>query len=100
MTATMSDHMSDHMSDQTAGADVVPVAKARTPLRLLRKAAVAVAGLGLIVLGVVMLVLPGPGVVAILAGLGLLGTEFPAARRVNDRVRGYLAAAWRKVKRS
>ncbi|WP_242909598.1 PGPGW domain-containing protein [Actinomadura terrae] len=89
------------MSDQTAGTDAVPVAKAKaTPLRLLRKVAVAVGGLGLIVLGVVMLVLPGPGVVAILAGLGLLGTEFPAARRVNDRVRGYLRTAWRKVKRS
>ncbi|GAA4144085.1 PGPGW domain-containing protein [Actinomadura keratinilytica] len=67
--------------------------------RVLRKAAVAVAGVALIVAGVAMLVLPGPGVVAILAGLGLLGTEFPAARRVSERINGYVRAAWRKIRR-
>ncbi|GLZ11932.1 hypothetical protein Acsp04_21670 [Actinomadura sp. NBRC 104425] len=65
---------------------------------MLRKAAVALAGVALIAAGVAMLVLPGPGVVAILAGLGLLGTEFPAARRVSERLNGYVRAAWRKIR--
>ncbi|GAA4062963.1 PGPGW domain-containing protein [Actinomadura miaoliensis] len=67
--------------------------------RLLRKVAVAIAGVALIAAGVAMLVLPGPGVVAILAGLGLLGTEFPAARRVSERINGYIRTAWRKIRR-
>ncbi|MGH3240813.1 MAG: PGPGW domain-containing protein [Spirillospora sp.] len=68
------------------------------PVRLLRKAAVAVAGTALIVAGVAMLVLPGPGVVTILAGLGLLGTEFPTARRISRRVNGWIRAAWHWVR--
>lgn len=46
---------------------------------------------GLIVLaGIVMLVTPGPGIVAILIGLGILATEFASARRIRDRVRSKL----------
>ncbi|GAA2440105.1 hypothetical protein GCM10010191_64460 [Actinomadura vinacea] len=82
--------------------DVVPAAEARprTRLRLLRKIGVAVGGVVLILAGIVMMVLPGPGVVAILAGLGLLGTEFPAARRVSERLQGYIRTAWHKVRRT
>lgn len=76
--------------------DVVP---SRTRLRLLRKAAVAVARAALILAGIVMMVLPGPGIVAILAGLGLLGTEFPAARRASERLNGYARTAWSKIRR-
>jgi hypothetical protein len=67
-------------------------------VRLLRKIAVAVAGVAVILAGIAMLVLPGPGVAAILAGLGLLGTEFPAARRLSERIMGYLRAAWQWVR--
>ncbi|MFG2243709.1 PGPGW domain-containing protein [Spirillospora sp. NPDC048823] len=79
-------------------ADSAPVPRHRVPVRLLRKIGVAVVGAGLIAAGVAMLVLPGPGIVAILAGLGLLGTEFPRARRISERVNGYARAAWRQVR--
>jgi len=46
-----------------------------------RVAAVA-AGLALIVAGIPMLVLPGPGVVAILLGLSVLAGQFRWARRL------------------
>lgn len=78
-------------------ADAAPP-RHRAPVRLLRKIAVAVVGIGVIVAGVAMLVLPGPGIVAILAGLGLLGTEFPAARRISVRLNGYARTAWRTVR--
>lgn len=65
---------------------------------MLRKVAVAVAGFALILAGVAMLVLPGPGVVTILGGLGLLGTEFPKARRISQRLNGYVRTAWHKVR--
>ncbi|WP_176611303.1 PGPGW domain-containing protein [Actinomadura sp. WMMB 499] len=71
----------------------------RGGLRPVRKIAVAVAGTVVIAAGIVMLVIPGPGVVVILAGIGLLGTEFPAAKRVSDRAYGYIKAAWAKVRR-
>ena len=46
--------------------------------RLVRKVAVA---------GVVMLVTPGPGIVTIAVGLGILGSEFQAPRRALNRLR-------------
>lgn len=70
----------------------------RGPVRLVRKIAVAVAGVALMIAGVAMLVLPGPGVVAILAGLGLLGTEFPTARRLSTRLNTYAKTAWHKLR--
>ncbi|WUI02420.1 PGPGW domain-containing protein [Spirillospora sp. NBC_00431] len=78
--------------------EAVAAARRAGPVRLLRKAAVAVAGTALIVAGVAMMVLPGPGVVTILAGLGLLGTEFPTARRISRRANGWIRAAWHKVR--
>lgn len=52
-----------------------------------RKVAVAITGSVVTVAGIVMLVTPGPGILAILGGLGILGSEFPAARRVSNRLR-------------
>lgn len=45
-----------------------------------------VAGFGLIAVGVPMLILPGPGIITILAGLGLVAQEVEWARRLSDRV--------------
>jgi putative transmembrane protein PGPGW len=52
-----------------------------------RDQAVAVAGFGLIIAGSILLVLPGPGIVLILLGIGVLGREFLWARRLLDRLR-------------
>lgn len=40
-----------------------------------------------IALGLVMMVTPGPGLIAIAAGLALLADDVPFARRLLDRVR-------------
>jgi uncharacterized protein (TIGR02611 family) len=42
------------------------------------------AGLGLVVLGLFLLVLPGPGILTIAAGLALLRTEYEWARNLLD----------------
>ena len=60
---------------------------------------VLVVGLVLIAAGLVMMVTPGPGIAAILAGLALLSTEFAWARRVLDWVRHRFAAARDEVRR-
>ena len=54
---------------------------------------VVTAGGGLLLLaGAAMLVLPGPGLLVIAAGLGLLATEFVWARRMLDGVKARLPA--------
>ena len=66
--------------------------------RAVRKATVTVVGGALVLAGVALLFLPGPGLLVIIAGLAVLATEFAWARRllalarerarqVNDRVR-------------
>ena len=46
-----------------------------------------VVGFTLLLLGVVMLVTPGPGAVAIVGGLALLAAEFVWARRLLNRLK-------------
>jgi len=52
-----------------------------------RKIAVGTAGSLVTGAGIVMLVTPGPGILAIAAGLTILSSEFPRARRLLDRIR-------------
>jgi len=56
-------------------------------IRTARKLAAAVVGGTLLVFGVAMLVLPGPGVIAIGAGLAVLAAEFTWARRLLQRAK-------------
>ena len=44
-------------------------------------------GFTLVILGVAMLVLPGPGILTILGGLGILAAEYVWARRLLDRLK-------------
>lgn len=56
-------------------------------LRQLRRIAVAVVGGIVVAVGLAMLVLPGPAIVVIPAGLAILATEFQWARRLLHRIR-------------
>ncbi len=74
----------------------------RSTLLAVRKVAVAVVGGGVLAVGVLMVVLPGPAFVVIPAGLGILGVEFAWARRWLVHVRehgGRAIRSWR-IKRS
>jgi hypothetical protein len=55
-------------------------------LRHARRGGVAIAGVGLLALGFVLLFLPGPGSLVLLAGLAVLGKEFAWARSLIRRV--------------
>jgi hypothetical protein len=37
--------------------------------------------------GIVMLVAPGPGIITVAVGLGILGSEFEAPRRFLNRIK-------------
>jgi uncharacterized protein (TIGR02611 family) len=49
-----------------------------------RRVGVLVGGSALLLAGIVLLVLPGPGIPLIFAGLAVLGTQLPWARRVHQ----------------
>ncbi|WP_370948382.1 PGPGW domain-containing protein [Amycolatopsis sp. cg5] len=51
-----------------------------------KRVALTVAGGVLVIVGVVLLVLPGPGLLLVLAGLLILANEFPALERFVDPV--------------
>lgn len=60
-----------------------------------RRVAVTVLGVVLVVAGVALLVLPGPGLLIVLAGLVVLANEYPWARRWTAPVRERALAAAR-----
>jgi hypothetical protein len=59
----------------------------------LRKLIVAVIGATIFLIGVAMVVLPGPAFIVIPIGLGILATEFAWARRAIRRARVMIARA-------
>lgn len=56
----------------------------------LKRLIVAVVGITILVIGIVMIVLPGPAIIVIPAALGILATEFAWARTVLHRVRDHI----------
>jgi len=54
-----------------------------------KKFLIALIGGTVLLLGVVMLVLPGPGALVIAAGVAILATEFVWARRVWRKAKGH-----------
>lgn len=70
-----------------------PPAPVTVVRRHARRASVAVAGGATIAVGLVLIPLPGPGTLVVIAGLSILGREFPRARRAADRGKGMAASA-------
>ena len=66
------------------------------PLRWL---VVATVGVTLLVLGIIFMVLPGPGIPLIIAGLAILATEFTWAEIWLNRTRLHLDKALKKVRK-
>ena len=52
-----------------------------------RRVFLVIAGFTLLLAGGIMLVTPGPGMVVIFLGLGLLAAEFVWARRLMERIK-------------
>ena len=59
----------------------------------LHKLIVAVIGVTILLIGIAMVVLPGPAFIVIPVGLGILATEFAWARRAVRRARVMIAKA-------
>jgi len=65
--------------------------------RLLWRIIIGIAGGSVTVLGAIALVGPGPGILIVLAGLGILATEFAWAARAMVHTRTYAQKAADKV---
>jgi len=69
------------------GPDGEMVAKVTPPLVAARKIAVGVVGFAVLVLGVALIVLPGPAVVVIPLGLAILAREFSWAHKLLGEIK-------------
>lgn len=58
--------------------------------RTLTRAFVTIAGFTVLLLGIVMIVTPGPAIVLIPGGLAILALEYAWARRTLDKVKAYI----------
>ena len=65
-------------------------------MRLAKKIVVATVGVSVMLVGVVMIMTPGPAIVVIPAGLAILAVEFAWARRWLRRVKAYVRIARRR----
>jgi len=66
-------------------------------IRWLRRIIVAVIGFTVLLVGVAMIVQPGPAIVVISLGLAILATEFVWARRVLKKAKGYFQKGKEKL---
>jgi tellurite resistance protein TerC len=67
-----------------------------TAYKTARKIVIAVIGGTVVLVGVIMLVTPGPAFVAIPAGLAILAIEFAWARRWLKQIRARTESAFRR----
>ena len=58
--------------------------------RRIKRIVIAIIGFTVLLVGVAMMVLPGPAIVVIPLGLAILGTEFVWARRLLKRIKDKL----------
>lgn len=61
--------------------------------RRIRRVFILIAGVTVVLIGVVLLVMPGPAMLVIPAGLAILATEFVWARRLLQRVKASAMSA-------
>ncbi|MDB6148056.1 MAG: hypothetical protein JWO45_1720 [Spartobacteria bacterium] len=63
-----------------------------------RRWLIGIIGITIVLIGLLMIFLPGPGSLVIFAGLGVLATEFVWARRVINRARDAVKKVGRTMK--
>jgi Putative transmembrane protein (PGPGW) len=76
--------------EKAAKAPSVTTGAILATLRTMRQLFVLVIGLTVVLIGVAMILLPGPGLLTIIVGLMFLGLEFAWARRWMAKFRSYL----------
>jgi tellurite resistance protein TerC len=57
------------------------------PYKIVRKVVIAVLGISVLLIGAAMILLPGPAIVVIPAGLAILATEFAWAKSILRKLK-------------
>ena len=70
----------------------------RSTYLALRRLLVLICGISIVIVGIVMIVTPGPAIVVIPAGIALLATEFLWARRLLDRLKKTIASRTESIR--
>ena len=68
------------------------------PYRIAKRVIIGVVGGTVLLLGVVMIVTPGPGIAGIIVGLGILGIEFAWARIWLKKIKNRAQQTARQIK--
>ena len=71
----------------------------KSTLKTFRKAGVLIVGILVLIVGAFLLVLPGPGILVIVAGLIILSTEFEWAEKYLKQARAKLKETYAKTRR-
>lgn len=75
-----------------------PPTQASWPFRWAWQVFILIAGIVTIVVGVILLPLPGPGSLVMFAGIGILATEFIWAKQLLTRIRIWIKQQLRRWK--
>ena len=78
----------------------LPEGNGQALLKQARKLIILIVGGTVVLVGVAMLVLPGPAFVVIPAGIAILATEFAWARRLLRQVKARIRLAARKARQA
>lgn len=70
----------------------------QTTYRATRRLVIAILGSTVFLLGVVLIITPGPAIVVIPLGLAILATEFIWARRLLKRLKSQAQSTWDALK--
>jgi len=86
--------MKEIKNDSARGSDILQAMVSRITawlpsLKLLRRAVVAVVGFSVLLVGIAMIVLPGPAFIVIPLGLAILATEFVWAAKLLKRAKEF-----------
>ncbi len=68
--------------------------------RTLKRVMIAIAGFSVILIGILMIVTPGPAIIVIPAGLSILAIEFAWARRWLAKMKEYIEKAKSRMKKT
>ena len=66
-------------------------------LKFLKRIVIAIVGFTVVLIGVAMIILPGPSFIVILLGLAILGTEFVWAQRLLTKAKAYFEKQRKRV---
>lgn len=88
------------MSDRESQRDPLVARVTRFVHREGKRVGVGLTGGVIVVLGIILMPLPGPGTLIVLAGLAVLATQFAWARELRDRIRDRAREALDRIRAS